>query len=187
MAWIRRYKQNKTTKQNKTKQKSLFPNFSWFQFCIFKLCTDDYVCFINYSHILLCWKKSCVQDFFVKIALISCWNDFSLIPSEKCVSQRRAMKICKNFQFWQFWECCLFNIRRYAFQHNLTRFYTARAYHTSHLRNNLLFFLKKKCCTITETSFRLLSRLTWSLYPQSLQHEVTRYRARRFHQIFVGW
>ena len=26
------------TKQNKTKQKANFQNFSWFQFCIYKLC-----------------------------------------------------------------------------------------------------------------------------------------------------
>ena len=59
-------------------------------------------------------KVSCTR-LSVKIAVISYRNDFTLIPLGKCVSYRRATKICKKFTFWKFWECPIFDIREYAF------------------------------------------------------------------------
>ena len=47
-----------------------------------------WLCVFHCSHRLLCWIKSRVRDFSVKIAFISYWNDFkfSLIPLGNCAS-----------------------------------------------------------------------------------------------------
>ena len=92
---------------------SLFPKSQLIPILHFQVMHD---CVFHCSHRLLCWiKVSCIW-ISVKIALISCWNDFSLIPSRKCASYRGAMKICKKYKFWQFWERPLFGIREYAFK-----------------------------------------------------------------------
>ena len=78
-----------------------------------------WLCVFHCSHRLLCWIKSRVRDFQVKIALILYWNDFSLIHLGKCASSKIAMKMCKKFKFWKFWERPLFDIREYAFKKTL--------------------------------------------------------------------
>ena len=76
---------------NKQKQKQKhFPNFCWIQFKVFIL-----LCMIN---LILCVSllPQTTMLLSVKIALISYWNDFSLIPMGKCAFSRRAMKRCKK-------------------------------------------------------------------------------------------
>ena len=51
-----------------------------------------------------------------KIVFVSLWNDFCLIPLEKCISKGRATKRCKKFKFWHFWECPLYEIWEYDFK-----------------------------------------------------------------------
>ena len=81
-----------------------FSNYAW-------------LCVFHCSHRLLCWIKSRVRDFSVKIALISYWNDFSPTPLGKCASYRSAPQICKIFTFYKFWERPLFDISEYDFNH----------------------------------------------------------------------
>ena len=45
-----------------------------------------WLCVFHCSHRLLCWIKSCVRDFSVKIALVLYWNDFNPTPLGKCAS-----------------------------------------------------------------------------------------------------
>ena len=66
MAWIRRYKQT-----NLISKISVDSNFTF--------SSNAWLCVFHCSHRLLCRKKSCTR-LSVKIALISYWNDFSLIP-----------------------------------------------------------------------------------------------------------
>ena len=49
----------------------------------------------------------------VKIALISHWNDFSLIHLGKCASWRTTNR-CTKFKFWRIWEHPLYEITEYA-------------------------------------------------------------------------
>ena len=67
---------------------------------------------------LLCWIKfrTCTR-LSVKIALISYWNDFCLIPLGSVLLRGELWKYAKIFKFWQFWECPLFDIREYAFKY----------------------------------------------------------------------
>ena len=61
---------NQKIYKKKKKKKAYFQNFSWFWFCIFKLCM------IMCDSCLLCWIKS-----FKKIALISYYDDPSFSPT----------------------------------------------------------------------------------------------------------
>ena len=62
-------------------------------------------------------KVSCTR-LSVKIALISYWNDFSLIPLGKRTYWTRPMNLCKKFKFWKLSEHPLFDISEYAFKLN---------------------------------------------------------------------
>ena len=64
-------------------KKSLFPKLQLIQILHFQV-MDDYVCFILPQTTVLN-KVSCPR-LSVKIALISYWNDFSLIPLGNCAS-----------------------------------------------------------------------------------------------------
>ena len=57
---------------------------------------------------VLCWIKSRVRDFSVKIALISYWNDFSPTPLGKCASYRSAPQICKKKSHFNNFESDLY-------------------------------------------------------------------------------
>ena len=58
MAWIRRYKQKKLISKISVDSNFTFSSYAW-------------LCVFHCSHRLLCWIKSRVRDFSVKIALIS--------------------------------------------------------------------------------------------------------------------
>ena len=114
MAWIRKYKQKKLI--SKISVDSNFKFSSYARLCAF-----------HCSHRLLCWIKSRVRDFSVKIALISYWNDISLIPlGEECFLEESY----KNMQKIQIWKMLtapsiqhqwVFNLN--VFRHN---FYSAK-------------------------------------------------------------
>ena len=53
----------------------------------------------------------------VKIAFISHWNDFCLIPLGKCASWRNATNSCKNSNF-EFFESTLHNTLLYIYNFN---------------------------------------------------------------------
>ena len=103
MIWIRRYKPKKFISKISVDSNFTFSSYAW-------------LCVFHCSHRLLCWIKSRVRDFSVKVAFISHWNDFSLIPLGKCSSYTKATKICIKFKLWKFWESPLFNISEYAFK-----------------------------------------------------------------------
>ena len=103
MVWIRRYKQKKLISKISVDSNFTFSSYAW-------------SCVFHCSQRLPCWKKSLCTRLSGKIALISYWNDFSLIPFRKCASQRRTTKKCKKFKFSKFWERLLFDIREDAFK-----------------------------------------------------------------------
>ena len=102
MVWIRRYKQKKLISKISVDSNFTFSSYAW-------------LCVFHCSHRLLCWIKSRVRDFSVKIALISYWNDFSPTPLGKCASYKSALQICKKITFFKFWECPLFDISEHSF------------------------------------------------------------------------
>ena len=69
--------------------------------------------------------RHCSIDYFVKlilvdenlckIAFISHWNDFCLIPLGKCTSWGQLQIDAKYSKFWHFWEPPLYEIWEYAF------------------------------------------------------------------------
>ena len=87
--------------QNYKQKKAYFQNFSGFQLYVFKLrmivCVSLLLSTTTSLHKVFCTRLS------VKIALISHWNDFSLIPLEVCFFKRGELqKICKKPQFENF-------------------------------------------------------------------------------------
>ena len=67
-----------------------------------------WLCVFHCSHRLLCWIKSLVRDFSVKIALISYWNDFSPTPLGKCASYWSTPQICKKKSHFKNFESTLY-------------------------------------------------------------------------------
>ena len=82
-------------------KKSLFPKFQLIPILCFQV-MYDYVHFIAPIE-LLCW-----QDFSVKIALISYWNNFSPTPLGKCASYRSELQICKKKSHFKHFESALY-------------------------------------------------------------------------------
>ena len=90
---------------NKT---SSFPKFQLIPISRFQV-MHDYACFIAPI-------DYCVDRLSVKIALMSYWSDFSLIPFGGIVLLRGELwKYAKNSNFEIFWKRTLFNISEYAF------------------------------------------------------------------------
>ena len=98
---IRTYKQKKLISKISVDSNFTFSSYAW-------------LCVFHCSHRLLCWIKSRVRDFSVKIALISYWNNFSPTPVGKCTSYRSAPQICKKIHIlkilrvpsiWHQWVC----------------------------------------------------------------------------------
>ena len=87
MTWISRYRQKKLISKISVDSNFTFSSYAW-------------LCMFHCSHWLLCWIKSRVQELSVKIALISYWNGFSLIPLS--VLLRELRKYAKNSNFDNF-------------------------------------------------------------------------------------
>ena len=91
-------------------KKRLFQNFQ----LILILCLQVYMMWLALLHKLLIIL---VNETYVKIAFISNWNDFCLIPVGKCASWKRASN-AKNSNFIIiifFWEHPLYENWEYTF------------------------------------------------------------------------
>ena len=86
MAWIERYKQ----------KKNLFPKFQLIPILHFQV-KHDYVCFI--APIDYCVTEVSCTRLSVKIALISYWNGFSLIPFGEVCFLEESYKNMQKFTF----------------------------------------------------------------------------------------
>ena len=84
----------------RNKKKAYFPNFSWFQFYILKLCMIMCLSLLPWTTVSI---KSGGQYFTVKITLISYWNDFSLIPLGKYASWSYKMQKIIDPLMWTPW------------------------------------------------------------------------------------
>ena len=104
MTWIRRYKQEKLISKISVDFNFTFFSYAWL--CVFRC-----------SHRLLCWIKSCVQNFLWNCShFILKWfqpNSFG----ELCFLEESCRNMPKKkIKFWQFWERPLFNISEYTFK-----------------------------------------------------------------------
>ena len=96
-------------------KKSLFPKLQLIPILHLQVLHDYVVfhCSIDYR------AEFClVDDNYVKIALISPWNDFCLILLGKWATQGRATNRCNKFKLWKFWECSLYEISKFVFNKN---------------------------------------------------------------------
>ena len=103
MAWIRRYKQKKLISKISVDFNFMFSSYACICSCVF-----------HCSHRLLCLNKVSCMRLFVKIALISNWNNFSLIPfGELCfleesygnIQKIQILKILRAPSIQHQWVC----------------------------------------------------------------------------------
>ena len=111
-------------------KKAYIQNFSWFQFCVFKLCMIMCVSLTTLTtvlHKVLCPRLSgeTCSHFILK------WFQPNSI-GEVCFLEE-SYKNMQKFKFWQFWERPQFDIREYAFNYAMCKIpFTHLDWHQHH-------------------------------------------------------